>query len=263
MQFEHDPDVAWVEALSGRSFGAAARAVAEAQGERRLFAHLGREHEREGRRSYIEIDAPLELHALVRLVRPRHVVEVGVSSGVSSAYLLNALAKNGRGTLHSIDLPQKPRSRTCSGAPPRDSWSLPPGRSSGWAVPTSLRRGWDLRLGDKRELLPILARELPRIDLFVYDVPHEDRDTAAELRLLDPRFPPGGVAIIDHGPSGGLCPALNGWARAHRTRPVRRSGLGLFGARRPTASRGASRPKSKSVRSRRAAATGHREDPGA
>jgi len=147
MQVEEDPDVDWVAELSGRDRPTAARAVREAEGARRLFAHLDREHRREGRRSYIEIDAPLELHALVRLLRPWHVVEVGVSSGVSSAYVLHALAKNGRGTLHSVDLPSRPRRGGRQGVAP--SWILPPGRSSGWAVPSALRSGWDLRLGDK------------------------------------------------------------------------------------------------------------------
>ena len=233
MQVEQDPDAAWVEALSGRDPEAAARSLDEAAGESRLFSHISREHEREGRRSYIEIDAPLELHALVRLTRPTHILEVGVSSGVSSAYLLNALEKNGAGTLHSIDLPSLPRGNRAGKTSPRDSWSLPPGRSSGWAVPFPLRKRWDLRLGDKREVIPLLARELSRMDLLVYDVPHRDATTRYEFRLLDPLLPPGGVAIVDHGPGGELCTALSGWARRVGTRPVGRSGLGLYGMRRP------------------------------
>ncbi|MGC2289333.1 MAG: class I SAM-dependent methyltransferase [Thermoplasmata archaeon] len=237
MQVELDPDPAWVEALSGHGREAALHAVGEAQGERKLFSHLEREHDREGRDSYIEVDAPLELHALVRLLRPVHVVEVGVSSGVSSAYLLNALDKNGTGTLHSVDLPSLPRQGARSQKPSRNSWSLPPGRSTGWAVPFPLLKRWDLRLGDKADVLPILARGLPRIDLLLYDVPHEDTATRREFRLLDSLVPPGGVIIVDHGPRGGLCDALRGWARSWKTRPVRRQNLGLYGMRRPAPSR--------------------------
>ena len=160
MRAEVDPDPMWVESLSSRSGEASARAIAEAQEEHDLFDHLARVHSREGRRSYIEIDAPLELHALTRLIRPTHVVEVGVSSGVSSAYLLNALAKNRYGVLHSVDLPSYPRSNRKTGRPPVYSWTLPPGRSSGWAVPRALCDRWDLRLGDKADLIPLLAREL-------------------------------------------------------------------------------------------------------
>ncbi len=228
MQVEPDPDSGWVEQLAGCSPARAARRVREAGGEARLFRHLADEHAREGRASYIEIDAPLELYALVRILRPRHVVEVGVSSGVSSAYLLLALDRNGSGTLHSVDLPQRPRGRKAlSGR----SWSLPPGRESGWAVPFPLRKRWDLRLGDKQDVLPLLAEELDEIGLFVYDVPHEDRSSYREFLGLDARLPRGAVAIVDHGPGGELCDALAHWARRRDAEPVGRTGLGLFGFR--------------------------------
>jgi hypothetical protein len=233
MQRETDADAAWVERLSGSSHRKSQSALADAGREETLFRHLAREHEAEGRDSYIEIDAPLELHALVRLMRPRHIVEVGVSSGVSSAYLLDALEQNGRGTLHSVDLPSRSRRRRASGAPPRASWSLPEGRSPGWAVPFRLRRRWDLRLGDKADVLPLLSEELPGIDLFVYDVPHRDVGTREELRTLSPLLGPGGVVIVDHGPGGELCDALRWWARRVGTRALGRAGLGLYGARRP------------------------------
>lgn len=231
MHPETDADPVWVADLSGRPSADVKAALGEAAGERRLFDHLAREHRAEGRASYVEIDAPLELHALVRLLRPRHVVEVGVASGVSSAYLLHALAKNQRGTLHSVDLPSRPRPRAPGAKPPRWSWSLPPGRTSGWAVPLRLRDRWDLRIGDKAKVLPLLADELPSVEMFVYDVPHEDRSAAAEFRSLDPLLSTGGVAIVDHGPGGDVCPALAAWARSRGTNSVRRSGLGLAGMR--------------------------------
>jgi hypothetical protein len=229
MQREMDPDVAWVEALAGATRPAAERAIEEAGREDRLFRSIAEEHAKEGRVSYIEIDAPLELHALVRLRKPRHVVEVGVSSGVSSAYLLQALERNGVGTLHSVDLPKL--DRTTGSAPPKHSWSLPKGRATGWAVPFSLRKRWDLRLGDKQQVLPLLAAELPRIDLVVYDVPHEDSATFREFLALDGRFRTHGIAIADHGPTGGLCDGLRRWASRRGATPVRRAGLGLFGFR--------------------------------
>ncbi len=229
MRQEVDPDPLWVAELSGRSPAVAARAIAEAAADRRLFSALDREHRREGRASYVEIDAPLELHALVRLTRPRHLVEVGVSSGVSSAYLLAALRRNGVGTLHSVDLPQAARRRPYARG--GSSWSIPPGRASGWAVPRALRSRWDLRLGDKAGIVPLLADELPRVDLVVYDVPHDDDNVFDEFTALDRRMPRGAVAIVDHGPSGTLCAALRRWARRRGARPVRRAGLGLYGMR--------------------------------
>jgi hypothetical protein len=231
MQPETDPDPAWVAELAGASKSATARALAEAAHETRLFRHLAREHQNEGRASYIEIDAPLELYAMTRLLRPRHIVEVGVSSGVSSAYLLQALERNGQGTLHSIDRPKFARPEAGSQRRAQSSWSLPPGRFSGWAVPLRLRGRWDLRIGDKKDVIPLLAEELDRFELLVYDVPHDDVGTRREFGLLDPRFPSKAVAIADHGPGGDLCSALASWAKSRGGRPVGRAGLGLYGFR--------------------------------
>jgi len=233
MEEETDADPGWVSELSGSPRDACEGAIEEARRQKRLFGHLSREHRREGRASYVEIDAPLGLHALVRLLGPQHVVEVGVSSGVSSAYLLHAMEMNGRGTLHSVDLPKRLPAQKDGRAPPRSSWALPLGRESGWAVPFSLRKRWDLRIGDKAEVLPLFAKELPRIDLIVYDVPHRDRTTKDEFRALDPLVPSGGIAIVDHGPGGELCGALRGWARRAGAEPHGRRGLGLYGFQKP------------------------------
>jgi hypothetical protein len=229
MHPEEDPDAGWVATLAGVSEARSRRAIREAEEERTLFRNLERVHRLEGRRSYVEIYAPLELYALVRLLRPADVVEVGVSSGVSSAYLLQAMARVGRGTLHSVDLP-KPESRPPSRRR-NPSWAIPPGRSSGWAVPFSLRPRWDLRLGDKKDVLPRITEAMPSVGLFVYDVPHSEAQAARDFAVVDGRFGPGAVAIADHGPGGGLCAPLRRWARARSADPVRRKGLGLFGFR--------------------------------
>ncbi len=229
MQFESDPDTEWVAHLSGVTLAAARQALEEAAAERSLFRHLAREHQEEGRPHYVEIDAPFELYALVRLLRPSQVIEVGVSSGVSSSYILQALVRNSRGTLHSIDLPKMiPKGQQESH---HASWSIPKGRFSGWAIPFPLRGRWDLRLGNKRDVLPLLLEELDRIDLFLYDVPHSDDETWNEFRMVDQRMRRGGVAIADHGPGGGLCEALRRWSRLRSTAPVGRRGLGLYGIR--------------------------------
>jgi len=233
MQLEKDPDQRWVARLAACAPGTARRRLDEALREKRLFSHLAREHRREGRSSYIEIDAPLELYALVRHLRPRHVVEIGVSSGVSSAYLLQALERNGKGTLHSVDRPKPAPATPRARRPPAPSWSIPRGRGSGWAVPSMLLRRWDLRIGDKKDVIPLLAEELDEVGLFIYDVPPDDTVAREEFQTLDPRLPSGAVAIADHGPSGGLCDALRDWAKDREGTPEGRTGLGLYGFRCP------------------------------
>jgi len=231
MRTETAPDPRWVAELAGRSLEASRSAIEEAAAETALFRHLARRHQEGGRPGYVEIDAPLELFALARLTRPHEVVEVGVSSGVSTAYLLAALDRNRRGRLHSIDLPKRPRPNRPRTTRPTESWAIPEGRDSGWAVPKRLRSRWDLRIGDKKDLLPALAGELDHVDLFLYDVPHEDGASAREFRAVDAAFRPGSVAIVDHGPSGDLCPALDHWANRRRASPVRCQDLGLYGFR--------------------------------
>jgi Methyltransferase domain len=227
MQIETDPDTAWVAALAGCSLSRANHAVQEAQGERTLFRHLDGMHREGGRTSYVEIDAPMELYALTRLLRPHHVVEVGVSSGVSSAYLLQAMDRVGRGTLHSVDLPKSEAPRPNGLRSRYPSWALPPGRSSGWAVPFRLRKRWDLRLGNKKDVLPLLGEELETVDLFLYDVPHSDPQALREFQSIDPRFHSGSVALVDHGGTEEICPSLARWARRRRSTALRRKGLGL------------------------------------
>jgi hypothetical protein len=233
MEAETDPDDHWVAELAGCSAASARASLAEAGSERALFRHLQEEHRREGRSSYVEIIAPLELYALVRLLEPTNVMEVGVSSGVSSAYLLLALARNGKGSLHSIDRPKRASPRAVARNSTLPSWSLPPGRSSGWAVPERLKTRWDLRIGDKKDVIPILCDELDRVDLFVYDVPHDDTRSRDEFATLDRKFATGSVAIADHGPGGGRCSALSWWARRRGGVPVGRKDLGLYGFRAP------------------------------
>ncbi len=80
-------------------------------------------------------------------------------------------------------------------------------------------------------VLPLLAKELPRIDLFVYDVPHEDRDARTEFARLDPLVRERGVVIVVHGIGGGRCDAQRRWARDRRTPTFGRTGLGLYGLR--------------------------------
>jgi predicted O-methyltransferase YrrM len=97
------------------------------------------------------------LYLLIRLTRPEIVVETGVAAGASSAYILQALHENGSGKLYSIDLS------------PDD---LPEGKKSGWLVPESFRNRWSLHIGDARDLLEPLLKDLHRIDCFIHDSLH-------------------------------------------------------------------------------------------
>ncbi len=84
------------------------------------------------------------VYCLVRALRPRVFVETGVLHGMLSAFVLEALARNGEGRLVSIDLP----SYAESGPANVDGYTatLPPGREPGWLVPEALRERYADRI---------------------------------------------------------------------------------------------------------------------
>jgi Methyltransferase domain len=216
------PDVAWVSRLAHVSREEAARSISEVSGDLDFAGSLERTLLGGGRANYIQIAAPFELYALVRLCKPVNLVEVGVAAGVSSAYILKAIQANGRGRLHSIDLPErqgreKPHSRN------QISWALPPGKFSGWAVPTGLKAGWDLRLGRSGELLPGLVRELHDVDFFLYDVPYTVESAISDFTAVNSKVSRG-VVLADNA----LIP-LRWWAKSRNATLALRRGSGLRG----------------------------------
>jgi hypothetical protein len=180
-----------------------------------------------GRSNYIQICAPFELYALTRICKPKHIVEVGVSAGISSAYFLRALEINGRGTLHSIDFPEK---ESRGEAVPRwGSWALPFGKDPGWAVPEYLKnKNWDLRIGKSSDVLPILLREIPRVDLFLYDIPYEIEEAKSDFKAVDGKMRKGSITLADNC----LVP-ITWWARKRKATIYQRKNSGLRGFRVP------------------------------
>lgn len=127
-----------------------------------------------------------ELYVLARALKPRVIVETGVASGVSSAHWLRALWRNERGTLYSIDLPNI-----------GDGVALPEGKAPGWIVPDELRKRWDLRLGDSRELLPKLLEEQAPVDIFFHDSDHAKESMLFEFQAAYPNMRSGGLILSD------------------------------------------------------------------
>jgi len=192
-----------------------------------------------GREQYASILAPFELYALTRLLRPAHIVEVGVSSGISSTHFLLALRQNRGGTLHSIDLPT--RQRGPSLLPGESAVSLPPGRRTGWGVPPELRDGWELSIGPSQRLLPELVRRLPQVDLFLHDDLHTPEHLAFELRVVAPGLRRGSVVLADNTSWTGE--AFQEFAELWGATVVAKRGTDLLGLRIPT-----NRPRRSSAR---------------
>lgn len=182
-----------------------------------------------GRSDYVQICAPFELYAITRLLEPKHVVEVGVSAGVSTAYLLYGLQRNRQGgILHSIDLPEIQTEKLSTGKVRRISWAIPPGKKSGWAVPTYLKRNWDLRLGKCSEILPNLVKEIHEVNLFLYDTPYEIDEAIDDFMIVNEKLAKGSVVLADNC----LMP-ITWWARKRSAIIYKRKNSGLRGFRVP------------------------------
>ena len=115
--------------------------------------------------------------------RPARVVETGVARGITTRFILEALAHNGTGHLWSIDLP-----------PPLDR-SLH--TQIGAAVPERVRDRWTYVRGSSRRRLPFLLAHLETIDLFVHDSRHTERNLLFELDHAWKALKPGGVLVAD------------------------------------------------------------------
>lgn len=157
--------------------------------DRRRFDELWRTIETElrgDRRAGTGLDADPALARAIwcatRHLRPQRVVETGVSRGISSRVILEALALNGSGRLWSIDLP-----------PQAEQWR----DLAGSAVPQRLRDRWTFVRGTSRRRLPPLLDELGAVDLFVHDSQHTERNMRFELRAAWSRLRPGGILLCD------------------------------------------------------------------
>ncbi|MCI4349535.1 MAG: class I SAM-dependent methyltransferase [Thermoplasmata archaeon] len=226
------PDVRWVEELADATAAQVRRVLLDLVRHETELEAIRAEHRGGGREFYAQISAPFELYALARLLRPAHVVEAGVSSGVSSALFLLGLQDNGSGTLHSIDLPVQQREVTLRKG--ESIVSVPPKRSSGWAVPEKLRSGWDLRIGPSQELLPPLIEELPSVGLFLHDDLHTPTHLTFELTTIRARLHPGSVVLADNTQWTGK--AFDRFARALGVPVLHRAGTDLVGLRVPESS---------------------------
>jgi predicted O-methyltransferase YrrM len=142
------------------------------------------------------LGAPQELlYYLIRLSKPRCVLETGVFRGLSTAFILAGLSDNRAGQLHSIDLPSAKYTVTSSG----NVYSSPlgSGEEPGFAIPNSLRERWTLHLGDSRKLMPELLAKLKTLDLFYHDSEHTYKMMTWEFETVLPSLASGGLLTSD------------------------------------------------------------------
>jgi predicted O-methyltransferase YrrM len=122
------------------------------------------------------------LWVLVRHLRPERVVETGVARGISSAFTLDALTRNGTGHLWSIDLP-----------PLGGDWAS----QVAVAVDPAARQRWTYIRGASQRKLPGLLARLGSVDLFTHDGLHTRKNQDREYRTAWPYIRAGGFLVSD------------------------------------------------------------------
>jgi hypothetical protein len=132
-------------------------------------------------------DADLELCSAMWCVvlhtRPSVVIETGVAHGVSSRVMLEALNRNAKGHLWSVDLPH-PFHHELHG-------------QTGAAVTDECRARWTYLEGESRRRLPPLVAEVGKVELFVHDSLHTAKNTLFEMEQAASIMPSGGVMLVD------------------------------------------------------------------
>ena len=231
MQPESDPDAPWVSELAAVSAARSIGAIRDGQAEKGLFRQLDQMHREEGRGSYIEIDAPIELYALVRLLRPRHARGgggllgrlVGVLPACARAERAGNLAlRRSAQTRHSVgcvasepvlEHPARPFIRL--GGPVPSAETMGPADRGQERGPSLAGRG----AGEDRPV-PVRCAAL-------------GPGAFREFSFIDRRFHSGSVALVDHGGTQEICPSLRRWAVRRAAAPIRRERLGLSAFRCP------------------------------
>jgi hypothetical protein len=158
----------------------------------KVTGYVGKTHRSPGA---IDRDQAVLLYLLIRLHKPKVIIETGVGQGVSTAFLLKGLHDNGGGRLFSIDLPFHEDDPNRPRLPPDEVYPIPKGLRSGWMVPDDLRDRWELLQGDSKDLLgPLLDRVGP-VGLFLQDDLHEYRHMMSEFRIAWPHIDEGGILL--------------------------------------------------------------------
>lgn len=110
------------------------------------------------------------------MMRPKVVVETGVADGLSSAVILEALASNGGGELHSVDIAND------VGSLIRD------------------KTAWRLHLVSEVSLaddLQRIANAIAPIDMFLHDANHDYRHQMLDYTTFWQAMAPGGIFLSD------------------------------------------------------------------
>jgi predicted O-methyltransferase YrrM len=164
------------------------------------MAALGQRYHSHYLAGWVNLTDAQFLYWIVRRLKPKTILQTGVSNGLSSAFMMLALAKNGaEGTLHVVDVPA-----IFNAADP--NWTrggqvfgfvIPEGKTSGWMVPDIYRDRFEVQIGDAKVLLPQLVDRLKAVDMFYHDSDHSYNHMAFEFEQAKRKLAANSVVVAD------------------------------------------------------------------
>jgi predicted O-methyltransferase YrrM len=202
---DHVPDSAWSQILKDALEEASTVPHADQVFERRAYIEnylreITNAYQAHYAAGWVNLDDALFLYWLVRKLNPKIIVQTGVCNGLSSAFMMLGLVKNGpQGSLHVIDMPPVFNSKD-------PGWTIkgqvygvviPEGKSSGWMVPDAYRNRFEVWNGDAKDLLPKMVDKVNSIDLFYHDSDHTYDHMMFEFREAKRKLRPGGLIVGD------------------------------------------------------------------
>lgn len=149
----------------------------EIDNDRALRDHVRAGTESSSRRRIADAEARygrrIGWYAIVRALKPSHVVETGTDKGLGACVIAAALLRNGKGQVTTIDINPE----------------------SGFLIVPPYDAVIDRRVGDS--LLTLAALRTP-VDLFLHDSDHSVEYEAAEFGAVDPHLSSRAVVLSDN-----------------------------------------------------------------
>jgi predicted O-methyltransferase YrrM len=96
------------------------------------------------------------IYIVTRITKPNIAVETGCLYGSFDAHITLAMKRNGYGTLHSIELPDEDK-------------------EYGYLITNECEDHWNLHMGNSKNILPSLLKEIGKIDMFLHDSLHRKK----------------------------------------------------------------------------------------
>lgn len=123
------------------------------------------------------------LYFITRHLKPNTIVETGVAAGYSSYSFLEAINKNGKGTLFSSDFPY---------------FRLPnPEQYIGIVVDENLKNHWNLYIDGDDLNIPKILNKINEIDLFHYDSDKSYSGRVSVSSMIKSRLSENSILIYD------------------------------------------------------------------